>query len=219
MSRVIRPLLVQGNQKLSAGVFHFDLPAVATCPGRSRLICERRCYATKGRFVFPQIRDRLEWNYRQSLRRDFVDRMVNEIYRQGILLCRFHVSGDLYSAAYARKVLDIIGQSPHCTVWLYSRSWRIAPIFSVIRAISELPNAKIWLSADAETGYPPDVPEHCRVAWMQTTEDDGNEDADLVFLDRPLRKLSLPIANVCPTETAEGKDKGTTCATCTRCWK
>lgn len=217
MSRVIRPLLVAGNEKLSAGVFHFDIPAVQTCPGRSAL-CESRCYANRGRFVFPQVQERLEWNYAQSKRADFVDRMADELYRKGILLMRWHVAGDIYSPAYARKMLEVIGRSRHCTFWFYTRSWRVPTIFPVIRAISIMPNCKVWLSADSETGYPDEVPEGCRVAWMQTDELDGCEDADLVFLDRPLRKVTLPMAQVCPAETPLGKERGTTCATCRTCW-
>lgn len=118
MSRVVRPLLVAGNDKLSAGVYHFDLPAVATCPGRSPL-CEDRCYATRGRFVFPQVRERLVWNYAQSRRADFVGRVCEELYRKGVVLMRWHVAGDVYSPGYARKMMDVIGRSPHCTFWFY----------------------------------------------------------------------------------------------------
>ncbi len=215
---MIRGLLVAGNEKLSAGVFHFDIPAVQTCPGRSSL-CESRCYATKGRFVFPQVLERLEWNYTRSKRSDFTDRMVDELYRKGILLMRWHVAGDVFSPNYARKMLEIIGRSPHCTFWFYTRSWRVPTIFPIIKSMSIMPNCKVWLSADAETGYPPDIPDTCRVAFMQTEEGEDTEEADLVFLDRPLRKLSLPMLNkVCPTETVAGKERGTSCATCKVCW-
>ena len=214
----IRGLLTAGNEKLSAGVWHFDLTAVTTCPGRTEL-CTKCCYARRGRFAFPQVQERLAWNYAQSKRADFADRMVRELYRKGVILMRWHVSGDVYSPGYARKMLDIIRRSEHCTFWFYTRSWRVPAILPVLRDISVLPNCKVWLSADAETGYPPDVPEGARVAWMQTEEEDGCEDADLVFLDRPLRKFELALANVCPAETPEGKKKGTTCATCRTCWK
>ncbi|QEL18771.1 GP88 family protein [Limnoglobus roseus] len=218
MSRVIRPLLVAGNDKLSAGVFHFDIPAVLTCPGRSKL-CVSRCYARRGRFAFPQVQERLAWNYAQSKRADFVELMADELYRKGILLCRWHVAGDIYSPTYARKMLEVIGRSPHCTFWFYTRSWRVPTIFPLIRAIAVMPNVRVWLSGDSETGYPPEVPDGCRVAWMQTEVGEDTENADLVFLDRPLRRLALPLLDkVCPTETPLGKERGTSCATCRLCW-
>lgn len=217
MSRVVRPLLALGNQKLSAGVWHFDIPAVQSCPGRSAL-CTSRCYGRRGRFAFPQVQERLAWNFAQSKRPDFAKRMVEEIYRKGIILCRLHVVGDIFSPGYARKLVEIISKSDHCTFWLYTRSWRIPAIFSVISDLSALSNCKVWLSADAETGMPPEVPKGARVAWMETEAEGGCDEADLVFLDHPLRKLSLPMANVCPTETPAGKAKGVTCATCRKCW-
>jgi hypothetical protein len=80
---------------------------------------------------------------------------------------------------------------------------------------------QLWLSADTETGYPDEVPERARVAWMQTDVDEDTGEAELVFLDHPLRKLTLPLTvleKACPTETPEGKKKGITCATCQFCW-
>lgn len=220
MSRIVRPLLVQGNEKLSQGVFHFDVPAKRTCPGRSSL-CTQHCYALRKRFLFPQVIERLEWNYTQSKRNDFADRMVDELYRKGVLLMRWHCAGDVYSPAYARKMLEIIGRSSHTTFWFYTRSWRVPTIFPLLKAVSIMPNAKVWFSADTETGLPTDVPEGVRVAWMTTDLEDDTEDADLAFLLPSLRKQVIPLPmlrKVCPTETPEGKERGTSCATCRRCW-
>ena len=220
MGRVLRSLLVRGNGKLSQTVFHFSLPAATTCPGKSKL-CHSRCYALKNRFQYPQVQERLEWNYQKAKRRDFVDRLVDELYRKGILAMRWHVSGDIFSPGYARKILEIVGRSSHTTHWLYFRSWRTKTIFPILKAISLVPNMHAWFSCDAETGYPPEVPQDVRIAWMQIEADENPEDADLVFLDHPLRngRISLPqIAKVCPVETQLGKARGTTCATCRICW-
>ncbi|HYH66240.1 MAG TPA: hypothetical protein VD866_16220, partial [Urbifossiella sp.] len=84
-------------------------------------------------------------------------------------------------------------------------------------------NLTVWLSADRSMGYPSEVPEGCKVAWMMVDEDETvPEGVDLLFRDYPLRKkpLALPLLPViCPTETVEGKNAGVTCATCTRCWR
>ena len=95
-------------------------------------------------------------------------------------------------------------------------------IFPILKAISMMPNMKLWFSADTETGYPAEVPEGVRVAFMQVEEDDMMEMADLVFLDQSLRRkrISLPLfGKVCPAETPEGKAKGVTCATCQICFR
>ncbi|QEL14742.1 hypothetical protein PX52LOC_01636 [Limnoglobus roseus] len=180
-----------------------------------------RCYARKGRFAFPQVQERLNWCYEQSKRDDFADRLVDELYRKGVLLMRWHCAGDIYCPAYARKMLDVMVRSPHTSFWCYTRSWRVPTISLILKELSLVPNMKLWLSADAETGYPDEVPENARVAWMQTSVDEDVGDSDLVFLDHPLRKLTLPLhvlEKACPTETPEGKKKGTTCATCRYCW-
>jgi hypothetical protein len=55
---------------------------------------------------------------------------------------------------------------------------------------------------------------------MQTEVDDEPAEADLMFRLPKLRKMLLPLAaTVCPTETREGKERGTTCSTCQLCWR
>jgi hypothetical protein len=104
-------LLALGNGKLGASIFHFDLPAAVTCPGKSR-ICAQVCYARSGHFLFPQVRERLAWNHEQSLRSDFAGRMAGEIHRKGVLVVRLHVSGDFYDGEYARKWLAVMRSWP-----------------------------------------------------------------------------------------------------------
>lgn len=217
----VRSLLVLGNDKLSESVWHFDLPAGISCPGKSKL-CYRKCYARRSRFTFPIVRKRLKWAYEQSKRNDFVDRMVDELYRKGIILMRWHVSGDLYSPSYARKVLEIVGRSSHTQFWLYTRSWRVPSIYPILKAISLMPNMRVWFSVDAETGRPEEIPDGVRIAYMQTEAWEDVDGADLVFLDRPIRKERLPLnvlERVCPSDTVDGKNRGVTCATCAKCYR
>ena len=81
----IRGLAVQGNEKLAAGIWHFDLPPIRSCPGRSKL-CSSACYARRGHFCYPQVQERLDWAFAQSKRNDFVEKMIDEIYRKGVLV-------------------------------------------------------------------------------------------------------------------------------------
>lgn len=219
--KTVRPLLVIGNEKLSQSVAHFDIPAGLTCPGKSK-ICYRRCYARRSRYVFPQVKERLEWAYQQSKRKDFVNRMVDELYRKGIVLMRWHCAGDIYSPSYARKMLEIIGRSQHTTFWAYTRSYRVKTIYPVLEAISVMPNMKLWFSVDVETGMPKEIPDGVRIAHMQTEAWEDVKAADLIFLDHPIRKERLPLEvvnKVCPAEIPEEKEKGLTCATCAKCFR
>ena len=65
-------------------------------------------------------------------------------------------------------MLEVIARSEHTQFWLYTRSWRVPTIFPVLKAISVLPNCKVWFSADAEAS-PAEVPDNVRVAWMHAS--------------------------------------------------
>lgn len=217
MTATARGLLVQSNEKLGGSAFHFDLPPVRTCPGRSKL-CEGVCYAQTGRFRFPQVRERLEWAFEQSRRADFVGRMVDELYRKGVLLMRWHVAGDFYSPDYCKKARAVVEALSGVRFWAYTRSWRVPKLADILWGIAELDNFALWLSADDETGYPPYVPDGVRVAWMQT--DESPEQADLVFATREVRKqpARINLDLLCPTETDAGMRAGTTCSSCQYCF-
>ena len=218
MSGVVRGLFTQSNQKLGKSVFHFDLPAgKVSCPGRTPT-CSSECYAQRGRFNFPQVQDRLRYNLWASKRDDFVPRAVSELYRKGALAVRWMVSGDVYSPAFARKLVAITSATPFAVHWLYTRSWRIPAIESVLRDLAQVENVSVWYSADQDAA-PMDVPPRVRVAYMKADEQDypaGN--ADLVFLVQKLRRVTLPLANVCVQETPAGREAGVTCATCQLCF-
>lgn len=214
----IRGLVVQSNEKLGGSVFHFDLPAgKVACPGRTPT-CSKFCYAQRGRFAFAQVQDRLRYCFEASKRKDFVPRMVSELYRKGVLAMRWMVSGDIYSPTFAGKMLAIVNATPFCRHWCYSRSWRIPTIEPVLRELALVENMSVWYSADRDA-FPEFVPPRVRVAWMMADQDDYPPDnVDLVFLVHKLRRLPLPMAlTICPQETKEGKEFGTTCCTCGVC--
>src|SRR4051812_20847388 len=94
MTVEIRPLLVQGNDKLGQALMHFDVPAGVTCPGKSSL-CASKCYALRGRFVFPQVQERLQYCFAMSKRASFPRLMIEEIRRKGAaFVVRIHCAGD-----------------------------------------------------------------------------------------------------------------------------
>ncbi|AMV24025.1 hypothetical protein VT84_06490 [Gemmata sp. SH-PL17] len=215
----IRSLLALGNAKLGRAIHHFDLAAVHTCPGRSK-VCEAACYATRGRFHTSLVRDRLRWCLAQSKRPDFADRMVREVRGKGALVVRVHVSGDFYDPEYAGKWLSVFRRCPTATFYFYTRSWRVAEVVPVLEQATALDNVRAWYSADVETGLPDPLPERVRVAWLQTDPDEpvaGN----LVFRDEPVRgtrpRTALPV--VCPNETPAGHRFGVNCGNCGHCWK
>ncbi len=161
----------------------------------------------------------MRWRLQQSKRGDFAERMVGEVWRRGALVCRIHVAGDFYSPGYLGKWIEIAASSPNTRFFTYTRSWRVEKIEPLLRAFAALDNVRLWYSADAETGYPPQVPERVKVAWLQDTAVVPGR-ADLLFQTRGIRSLALPLAApVCAQELPEGKARGVNCANCGVCWK
>ncbi len=214
----VRNLLSMGNRKLGAGVAHFDLPAVTTCPGRTSA-CVAACYARKGRFNFDNVVDRLARCYEQSRLSGFARKLVREVRRRGIMHFRWHSAGDIYDEAYARKMLAVMRCLPRVTFWVYTRSWRVDDILPLLEDMAALPQCSVWFSVDRVTGIPPYIPLGVRLAYLQDC-DGVLPGVDLVFrtrrmLNRPM--VGLPM--VCPADTPSGRNAETTCGACQHCFR
>jgi len=175
------------------------------------------CYANSGHFALPSVKERLNWCYKQSLRKDFVSRMVSEIRRKGVLVLRVHVSGDFFNKEYAEKWLDIMRQLPRVRFYWYSRSWRVPEIAPVLEQMAALKCCRAWYSLDRQTGLPATVPPGVRLAYLQAEDQEEPELLDLLFVVRKLRRhaqrVSLPL--LCPHQA----DKRENCGACGKCFR
>ena len=214
----VRGLLSQGNAKVGEGIHLWGLPAGETCPGMSAL-CEKACYARKGRFKYPSVRARLEWNLERSRRPDFADLMAKEVRRKGCLVVRVHSAGDFYDAEYAQKWLWVMRQRPRTRYYFYSRSWRQPEIAEVLARMAALKCVRTWYSVDAETGRPDEAPPGVRIAYLRVDGSDDAAGADLVFRVRGLRSKRVGLDLVCPHETPKGRADDVNCGNCRQCWK
>ncbi len=120
-------MLGMGNRKLGDVVYTFSLPAVLTCPGRSKL-CEKVCYALRGHMRMVLDAGHYHRKLEAANQADFADRMVREIRFRQCQLVRIHVAGDFYSPEYVRKWVEIVEASPQTKFFVYTRSWRVAEI-------------------------------------------------------------------------------------------
>ena len=129
-------LLVDGNEKIGKGVYHFStLPTnqifhvvinnvsydiMGTCPCNCK-----GCYATKGNFqrfpekVLPSLAIRTLL-IREDL--DFVKRaIIAQIKADKISFVRIHASGDFDSLAYVETWQEIIKACADCVSWTYTK--------------------------------------------------------------------------------------------------
>jgi hypothetical protein len=212
-------LLSKGNDKIGGKIFAFNLPAGSTCPGQSAACAS--CYAQRGRWLFPNVSDALAWNYRMARRKFFVEEMTEELRRRRVKVLRLHSSGDFFSEDYVRRWVTILSRSPSVTAYAYTRSWRVPSILPALVELAALDNFRLWFSADADTGMPPEVPPGVRVAWLQEDEGDAiPAGVDLVFRVHRLRKTprkKIGLSLVCPTE--QGREHTLTCSSCAHCWR
>lgn len=208
-------LLVKGNNKLGNSIWQFSIPAGSTnCPGRSEL-CDDRCYAQRGMFAMPNVQASLRKRLAASKRKDFVQKMIEEILRVKARTIRVSVSGDFYSPEYVRKWHEIVKSTPETVYFTYTRSWRVPEIYEELKAFARLKNLRLWFSVDQETGIPPKIPKNVRLAYMQVDiKDVPSHKMDLVFRDYPIRGSIHKYINgvqVCPPEN------GVTELTCEKC--
>jgi hypothetical protein len=169
----------------------------------------------------PQVKARALRSLELSRRPDFVRRMVAFIFAMDIRVVRIHVGGDFYSAAYARKWLEIMRRLPGVRFFLFFRCWRVPAILPVLEAMARQKTCRVWFSCDRQTGIPVSVPPRVRLAWLQTAEDDVPPRADVVFRVRRLRRKPakrVSLALVCPVENGVTGHR-TSCEQCGVCWR
>lgn len=220
-------IIARLNDKLGK-IHSFDVPAKKTCPGKTPS-CAAVCYASNGRYRTHRVRNRLEASLAFSKKSSFAQAMVALIEAEGADVMRLHSAGDVYSPAYARKWLEIMGALPGVKFYLYTRSWRVPAVRAVLNRMARLPNVRVWWSCDRDSGVPPRsrTPENVRIAYLQSAAGDAPARADLVFRAHRLRRLpaaDVPDASgsavkVCPTETGLPDAKSVTCRSCGYCWQ
>jgi hypothetical protein len=220
-------LLTPGNRKLGLDqlvIWGFGIPSRDTCPGKTQ-VCSKYCYSANVEARFPTVHAHYVRNLQASKRADFTSRLLAEIIANNAKVVRLHTAGDLYSAHYARKWLEVMRAAPHVRFFTYSRSWVIPSIRHVLVKMSRLKNVRIWYSIDRETGLPDKVPKRVRLAYLQTRQDEIPLTADLVFRTTFLRKNVQKWqptfegrALVCPEENGVKLAAGQmTCAQCQYC--
>jgi hypothetical protein len=214
----VRGLLTPGNGKTGRYVAIWSLPAVLSCPGRSVNTCERFCYARQSRFLLPAVIDRLHWNYDQALLPSFPARMIREVRRKGVVVCRIHGSGDFMSASYAEAWVKVIKACPNTVFYCYTHSHVVPDIRSVLVRMARLKNARVWFSYDRDIPVPESLPPRVRSCYLMVEEGEALPKVDLVFRIRRLRKERIPLAMTCPSESPKGRGE-VVCGSCGKCFR
>lgn len=160
----IKPLLINGNDKLGRGVYTYstlatnsfynvtldtvDGPAEYHINGTCPCHCDK-CYATRGRYTFENVK---QANARKTIiSRDYIEWMMAAIKAQikaeHIRICRIHASGDFDSLGYIAAWKKIVADCSDTVFWTYTKN-HVAE-----HSFDELPNINIVKSVIPGIGF------------------------------------------------------------------
>lgn len=174
----IAPLLKNGNHKIGTGVYHFStLPtdeefsaigektaAILAAAGADSMrgtcgcTCkdagtgEVTCYATKGRYVFDNVRASLMIN--TFLAREypafFACAVQAQILADRVKVVRIHAAGDFFSREYAEAWRAIAIANPAVLFWTYTKRRDLENVFD---GLSNANIVKSFVRSGGRTSY------------------------------------------------------------------
>ena len=152
-------VIMNASPKLSAAskmpCKSWSLPAWKTCPGARKAdgsavdACDG-CYALQGRYLFGAVKAVREHNMADWQNSDWTAAMVKAIGRSKYF--RWFDSGDIYTPELARKILEVVRQTPGCQHWIPTRAYKDTSILPILWRIHDEPNAVVRMSSDSVKG-------------------------------------------------------------------
>jgi hypothetical protein len=101
-------------------VFNFGIPAQDTCLWAGE--CKKFCYASKGAYIWSNVKPAFQYRFEVSKTNDFITIMKGEIVSKNATHIRIHDSGDFYSREYLHKWFKIIESMPNVHFYACSKS-------------------------------------------------------------------------------------------------
>lgn len=117
-------LSVGCNRKLGKKIGVMNLPAQATCPGRT-VACSKCCYAMKAEKMYPSARAKRAANLAMIDRDSFVSQVSFEIQTNKLAKVRVHESGDWVDQAYLDKWFQIAELCPDTKFLAFTKSFQL----------------------------------------------------------------------------------------------
>lgn len=129
-------------------IVSFSIPALKTCPNSG--YCKSLCYALQGRYLFSNVIEAREYNFKASKKIAFVILAISDINRLKAKYVRLHDSGDFYSQKYLDNWIKIARAIPDKIFYAYTKSNDLD--------FSKLPaNFKVIFSFGSKSDYRIDI--------------------------------------------------------------
>lgn len=159
--------------------------ALAKVPGS---VCSK-CYALKGRYVFPSVQTALERRFATLRHPRWVEAMTFSIRKRACEYFRWHDSGDLQGMWHLINIVEVANRCMDTKFWLPTRERGL--ILQYLRTIGDFPkNLVVRVSGTMIDGFAP------------------------VTLFRHTSTVSsLPKKVTCPAPSQDGR-----CGECRKCW-
>lgn len=147
--------IVMLSNTAKLGVKSWSLQAYNTCPAsidKNGLLVDAcsGCYASFGNYRFSSVKAVREYNRTTWNSDSFVDDFVKQLDTERYF--RWFDSGDLYSLGLAKKIYQIMLNTPHVKHWLPTRIYKFKKFESILKEMQALPNVVIRLSSDGIDG-------------------------------------------------------------------
>lgn len=84
-----------------------------------------KCYALKGRYLFPAVRAALARRLKSLRNPQWPDAIAFLIHAEGNAFFRWHDSGDLQSVAHLKQIVRVCNLTPTVKHWLPTREYKI----------------------------------------------------------------------------------------------
>ena len=153
-------------------------------------VCSK-CYALKGRYVFPSVRNALAKRLKALRSPLWADAMAFMINAEGNRYFRWHDSGDIQNVNHLKQIVRVCELTPEVKHWLPTREYQIVAKFKEVGGV--IPeNLTIRLSAHMIDGSTPDA-----IA----------------------EKLGCVVSSVVTTgSNCPSSSQGNACVNCRKCW-
>ena len=138
----------------------YNIPAQA-CKVGSRLVSVvgsvcHDCYALKGRYRFPNVRNALQRRLEALEHPQWVEAMIALINSQRSDYFRWHDSGDIQDVAHLERIVAVAVGTPRISHWLPTREYKIVAAYN--KQGGEFPdNLTVRLSGHMVDGPAPEL--------------------------------------------------------------
>ena len=187
--------------------YGYSIPAKYCNVGSKLLLVEgstcSKCYALKGRYVFPNVADCLERRYQSLNNPLWVDAMVHIINTLQLAFFRWHDAGDIQSIEHLHKIATVALLTPNTKHWLPTREYRIVKDYQsktyIIEGQRHIPSVNT-------------IPDNLTIR-LSAHMVDTTPSSSFNLPTSTVIKNTTPNTFICNAKTRQGK-----CGPCRACW-